>query len=237
MKKIVSVAAAILAVSMLSVTAFAAFTPSVEQKDAPTVVVPPNSEHKIDGKPAIVVKDETGKVVSADKVETLKITPVSSFKKKDTTAEETKPDSADETAATEETVATEPMTEEEIAVQESLEKTYTEILEAENLAVLVPELPDVMKELKVDTKVEDLVVQDLFNISLPEEMEKSLEIEGNTIDISFEMTIEEGKQLIVMVQTEDGEWVLISGDSIVVDEDGYVTDSFPCVGNVAFVIA
>lgn len=216
MKHIIRAVALVLMVAMLSVTAFAAFTPSVEQKAEPEVVAP-KTEHKVDGKPAVVVKDEKGEVISADLVETVKVTPVSNFKGEEAEEKE--------------------LTEEEVAVKESLEKTYTEIAEAKNLAEVAPKLPEVLKELKVETKVEELVVQDLFNITLPEELTKALEVEGNTIDLTFEMEVEEGKQLIVMVQSADGEWVIISGDAIVVDEDGTVTVSFPVVGNVAFIVA
>ena len=217
MKHYIRSAALVLMAAMLSVNAFAAekFTPSVEQKEAPAIVAP-KTEHKVNGKPAVVVKDEKGEVVNAQAVDAIKVTPVSSFKDKD---------------------AAKPQTEEEKVVAESLDKTYTEIVEAKSLDVLAPELPDVLKELKVDTKVEDLVVQDLINVSVPKEMEDILLVEGNTIDLTFEMEVEEGKELIVMVQTADGEWVVISGDAIVIDDDGTVTISFPVVGNVAFIVA
>ena len=227
MKHITRTAALVLMAAVLSVNICAdKFTPSVEQKEAPTIVAP-KTEHKVDGKPALVVKDKKGEVIAADKVETVKVTPVSSFKKK---AEDKK----DDTKTTE---PTEPLTKEEAAIQESLEKAYTEIVEAKSLDVIAPELPNVMKDLKIETKVEDLVVQDLINITLPEEMAKALEVEGNTIDMTFEMKIEEGKQLIVMVQGADGKWVVIAGDAIVVNDDGTVTIAFNVVGNVAFVIA
>lgn len=226
MKHIIRTVALTLIVSMLSVNAFAAekFTPSVEQKKAP-VVANQKNEQIVDGKPAIVVKNEKGEVQKADAPVVLKITPVSSVKK----AEDNKDDDATE--------ATETLTEEEEEIQESLEEAFEQIAGAESLEEIAPELPDVLKALKIETPVEELVVQDLVNISLPEEMTEALEEEGNTIDITFEMKVEEGKQLIVLVQNEDGEWIVISGDAIVVDDDGTVTISFPCVGNVAFIMA
>ena len=235
MKHITRIAALALAVSMLSVAAFAApnYTPSVEQKETPQIVAP-KTEHQVDGKPAIVVKDENGEVKAADAVDTVKITGLPTSKKDNVPAETLEDGS---TVPTEATEATEPLTEEEVAVQESLEKAYNQIAEAKDLSEVAPELPKVLEDLKVETPVEELVVQDLFNITLPEEMTKALEIEGNTIDISFQMEIEEGKQLIVMVQTADGQWVIVSGDAVVVNDDGTVTISFPCVGNVAFIVA
>ena len=207
MKHIVRICALVLVVCMMSVTAFAG-TPSPEQGGVPEVVVPQNPGNKPgapEEKPEIVVKNPSDDVVESDEPEVLVITPMNDI---------------------------ENLTPEQ---EEKMEKAYTQVSEAESLAEVAPELPEVLKELKVETPVEDLVIRDFFHIGVSEKLHKALEQEGNHIDITFKMDLETGEQLIVLVQNAEGEWIIISGDDIVV-EDGEVTVSFPCVGPVAFIV-
>ncbi len=163
------------------------------------------SPEVVDGKAELIVKGDDDKVVESDNYDCLVVTPLSKIK-----------DLAPE-------------------AKEQMEKAFTQISEAKSLAEVAPELTDVLKELKVETPVEDLVVRDLFHIAVSEKLAKALETEGNVLPVSFELELAEGEQLIVLVQNAEGEWLIVSGDAVVA-EDGFVTVDFPCVGPVAFIV-
>lgn len=162
---------------------------------------------EVDGKPAIVVKDKDGKVMESDDPEVLTITPMADAK-----------DQAPE-------------------VKKEMEDAYTEIAEAESLVAVAPALTDVMKDMEIETPAEDLVVRDIVKLDVSEKMAEALKEEGNTLDITFEMELEEGQKLIVMVKGPDGEWIVIPAENVVVNDDGTVTVGFTAVGVVAFVVA
>ena len=162
---------------------------------------------EVDGKPAVVVKDADGKIMAADDPEVVKVTPMS--KAKDQTPE----------------------------VKQKMEEAFTDIAEAKDLTVIAPELKDVMKEMKVETPVENLVVRDLINLEVSEALVEALKTEGNSLELSFEMELEEDQQLIVMVKGEDGKWVVIPAEDVTVNADGTVTVKFTVVGVIAFVVA
>ena len=205
MKHIIRTVALVLVVSMLSVVAFAGnMTPSVEQKPAPKPV-PPTTE--VDGKPAVVVKDENGNVMESDDPSVVEITPMA--------------DAKDQTPE----------------VKKEMEDAYTEIAEADSLVEVAPALTEVMKDMEIETPAEDLVVRDVIKLDVSEKLAESLKEEGNTLDITFEMELEEGQKLIVMVKGADGEWIVIPAENVVVNEDGTVTVGFTAVGVVAFVVA
>ncbi len=207
MKHIIRTVALVLVVSMLAVTAFAA-TPSVEQNGTPEVATP-SVEQKgglaVDAKAELVVTDAEGKTIESDDFASLVVTAMSDIKN----------------------LAPE--------VKEQMEKAFTQISEAKSLAEVAPKLADVLKELKVETPVEDLVVRDLFHVAVSEKLAKVLETEGNVLPVSFKLDLAEGEQLIVLVQNAEGEWLIVSGDAVVA-ENGLVTVSFPCVGPVAFIV-
>lgn len=222
MKHIIRTIALVLVVCMLSVTAFAAegATPSVEQQGKPDAVPSAEQQGKPDAVPSaeqkdgpevaskgeLTVVDADGKTVESDDFATLVVTAMA--------------DAKDLPAAD----------------KEKMEKAFTQISEAKSLADIAPELTEVLKELKVETPVEELVVRDLFHVAVSEKLAKALETEGSTLKVSFKVELEEGEHLIVMVQNAEGEWVVLSGDDVVV-EDGIATISFPCVGPVAFIFA
>lgn len=205
MKHIIRTVALVLAVSMLSVVAFAGnTTPSVEQKPAPSVVTPTT---EVDGKPAVVVTDKDGNVMEADDPEVVQVTPMAD-------AEDQDPE-----------------------VKKQMEEAYTEIAEAESLVEVAPALTEVMEEMEIETPAEDLVVRDVINLEVSDKLAEALKEEGNTLDMTFEMELEEGQSLIVMVKGPDGEWIVIPAENVVVNDDGTVTVGFTAVGVVAFVVA
>lgn len=205
MKHIIRMVALVLVVCLLSVNAFAA------EKATPSVEQQGGPQvvapkADADETPAIVVETADGEIIESDDPEVLKVTPLDDSKN-------LKPEQ-----------------------KEQMEKAYTQISEAESLAEIAPELPEVLKELKIETPAEELVVRDLVHVSISEKLEKALEAtEGNGLKVTFKMDLAEGETLIVLVQNEDGEWVIVYGDDIVI-EDGEVTVRLPHVGPVAFIV-
>ena len=160
MKKIVVILSAILLVVALAVPSFAAgFTPSVEQKGAPTVV----SATDADGNAFA-----DGEVI---------VTPVSAA------------DSADAAIA------------------------------------------DGLKEIGSEASVEDLVVRDLFDVSVT-----GAAAESGSVTVRFNLGLSQSATLIVLHNYEGSNWEIIPKDHVKQNADGTVDVTFDSFSPVAFVV-
>ena len=160
MKKIVVILSAILLVVALAVPSFAAsFTPSVEQKGAPTVV----SATDADGNAFA-----DGEVI---------VTPVSAA------------DSAD------------------AAIADGLKAAYEQIKAAATLTDIAPSIGDYLKEIGSEASVEDLVVRDLFDVSVT-----GAAAESSPITVRFNLGLSQSATLIVLHNYEGSNWEIIPVD-------------------------
>lgn len=154
MKKIVVILSAILLVVALAVPSFAAgFTPSVEQKGAPTVV----SATDADGNAFA-----DGEVI---------VTPVSAA------------DSAD------------------AAIADGLKAAYEQIKAAATLTDIAPSIGDYLKEIDSEASVEDLVVRDLFDVSVT-----GAAAESGSVTVRFNLGLSQSTTLIVLHNYEGSNW-------------------------------
>ena len=208
MKKVVSLIVAVVLCMMLAVPAFAAsvdFVPSITAKPAPGVT----GGSQTGSEPVIEIKDENGKVIYTAPLADLVVTPVSAVQSEDG----------------EYTISEE--------AAELLRQLYAQMSDPNfNLAEEVPELIAYLESLGLDAAlVKDMVITALFDITvLTDELKDYLAVEGNTVDLTFEVDIPDGHQVIVMVYV-DGKWQIVEG--VVVNADGTITCTFDQVGPVA----
>ena len=209
MRKVLSILTVLLICLSLAVPAFATdavYVPSITAKPAPELDL---STQEGTGEPMIQVKDENKEVVHVSPVESLVITPVADV-----------------------------MADEGVRISEEASETLKEAfetLDTKGAEVFeeVPELVQMVQE--ADIKVEDLVVMDLFDVSiLNEELEEYVNVEGNSIELTFAMNIPADQVVYVMVFKEN-KWQL--AQSAVNNGDGTVTCVFEHFCPVAILTA
>lgn len=104
--------------------------------------------------------------------------------------------------------------------------TY-ELLAAEDarLSELIPELNDVAKEaLGENATADDLVIRELFDVTaVCEDLIKLLEVDGNTITLTFKMVVPQEDFLTVMT-LNDGKWEFV--EDVKNNDDGTVSVKF-----------
>lgn len=207
MKKLaVFMLAMALAVST-SISAMAAgFTPSVQGKDAPDVVTKiVISEDGSLKKYSGQVVDKNGKVVKNVENKKIVITPVSKVKKAPK------------------------------AIKTELEKAYKQIKEAKSLKDLVPDIDKHLKSLSKTLKVENMVVRDLFDVTIDQETEKLLK-NGNSVQLTFKLDIKATDKVVCLYQDNDGKWKAIDKSRVKNNKDGTVTVNITESGPIAFVV-
>lgn len=125
-------------------------------------------------------------------------------------------------------------------VKEALEKADKQIKEVKDLKEMVPDIVDVLKEVNkvkgTDVKTEQLVVRDLFDVTLDEES-KAILAEGGEITIKFNVEVADDEVLIVLHNYEGDKWETIANDKVKVNADGTVEVTFTSLSPVAFVTA
>lgn len=208
MKKLALFLSVLLIAVTLAAPASAAvnFTPSVEQKPAPTV--DPITDSNGDQVSAIIQDQNGGEVhgVSIDSGELI-VTPISQ---------------ASQAAQ---------------AISEMLTKAYEQIQQADTIADLVPTIGDFLQSIgNTVTQVDDLVVRDVFDVSLTGTAAEYLAQEGNNITLRFDVDISPSATLIVLHNYEGSNWEIIPDDRVVQNADGTVDVTFDSLSPIAFVV-
>lgn len=117
-------------------------------------------------------------------------------------------------------------------VKKAVEEAQKSIVDAKSVAEAAPAVVEALKTVAPNVKASDLVVRDLFYVSLDKELD-----EGEEKTITFKAEgIKKDSVLIVMVFV-DGEWVVIDAENVKIIKDGRVKVTFDTVGPVAFVTA
>lgn len=207
MKKTIRVIALALCVVMLAVPVMAAENFTPSVTQKPAPETKPMTDSK-GNEVAGILKDAEGKEIEGVSAEEIAVTPVSEA---------------------------DTMSKEE---QETMEKAYNEIAESKDLTQVAPKLEDALKEINKDRKdeikAEDLVVRDLVHVSMTPGLLEKVQ-NGATVSVKFDLKLQKGETLIVM-QLIDGEWVVIYGDAIEIDEDGNAIVPLTAAGPVAFIV-
>lgn len=207
MKKLALFLSVLLIAVTLAAPASAAvnFTPSVEQKPAPTV--DPITDSNGDQVSAIIRDQNGGEVhgVSIDSGELI-VTPISQ---------------ASQAAQT---------------ISEMLTKAYEQIQQADTIADLVPTIGDFLQTIGSAAQVADLVVRDVFDVSLTGTAAEYLAQEGNNITLRFDVGVAPSATLIVLHNYEGSNWEIIPDDRVVQNADGTVDVTFDSLSPIAFVV-
>lgn len=197
------------AMTMMAATPASAvsFTPSVEQKEAPEVVtVTGDSGDDV----AAVIQDAQGETVSEVPYGELIVTPVS------------------QTSEADEDITT------------NLENAYTQITSVSSLLELSTDVEDVLYDYSLevgdDVTVDDLVVRDLFDVTVRGEYADHLAVDGHSIAIRFSLNLDPSAFLMVLHNYQGDEWEVIPNDRVTRYDNGDVSVAFYSLSPVAFVV-
>lgn len=237
MRKVISLLVAVVLCAVMAVPAFAAdveFVPSITAKPAPEIIGDSQSD-AVEGsgtdkveEPVIIVKDENEEVVYQAPVQHLVVTAVSQIQ--DDTAEVTISEEAVQTLQQ----AYEQLNDESFVLLTEVPELVEELqvkaeeqvraqLEAQGADAETIE--SAVAALKENTVLADTaVVTALFDVTvLTEELEEYLNVEGHTVDLTFEVDIPQGHTVVVMVYKHD-KWQTV--ENVAVNGDGTITCTF-----------
>jgi len=119
------------------------------------------------------------------------------------------------------------------SVSKQLTAAY-EQLKTTPLVSIAPALADAVKTYSPQMTVEDLVVRDLFDVSLDNSAKEQLAKNGNAIKIQFALNLPSDALLLVLHNTEGTTWELIADNKVVRNSDGSVTVEFDSLSPIAF---
>ena len=206
MKKFAMFLSVLLIAVTLAAPASAAvnFTPSVEQKPAPTVdTVTDSNGNEV----SAIIRDQDGNEVHGVASGDITVTPVSAL---------------DQAAAD---------------ISEMLSNAYEQIQQADTIADLVPTIGEFLQSIgNTVTQVADLVVRDVFDVSLTGTAAEYLAQEGNNITLRFDLGLAPSATLIVLHNYEGSNWEIIPDDRVVQNADGTVDVTFDSLSPIAFVV-
>lgn len=207
MKKLALFLSVLLIAVTLAAPASAAvnFTPSVEQKPAPTVDPITDSNGS---QVSAIIRDQNGEEVHGVSIDSgeLIVTPISQ---------------ASQAAQ---------------AISEMLTNAYEQIQQADTIADLVPTIGDFLQTIGSASQVADLVVRDVFDVSLTGTAAEYLAQEGNNITLRFDLGLAPSATLIVLHNYEGSNWEIIPDDRVVQNADGTVDVTFDSLSPIAFVV-
>lgn len=207
MKKLALFLSVLLIAVTLAAPASAAvnFTPSVEQKPAPSVdPITDSNGNEV----SAIIRDENGEEVHGVSIDSgeLIVTPISQ---------------ASQAAQ---------------AISEMLTNAYEQIQQADTIADLVPTIGEFLQTIGSASQVADLVVRDVFDVSLTGTAAEYLAQEGNNITLRFDVGVAPSATLIVLHNYEGSNWEVIPDDRVVQNADGTVDVTFDSLSPIAFVV-
>ena len=122
------------------------------------------------------------------------------------------------------------------AISEMLSNAYEQIQQANTIADLVPTIGDFLQTIGSAAQVADLVVRDVFDVSLTGTAAEYLAQEGNNITLRFDLGLAPSATLIVLHNYEGSNWEIIPDDRVVQNADGTVDVTFDSLSPIAFVV-
>lgn len=219
-KTIAFLTAGVLAAAMVTPVLASSFTPSVEQKEAPVIVVP-KDDSGIKVAVAIVEDGKIDNVVDPIPVEAVQVTAVSNLEKAPKAVQE-------EMTKAYESISTAGSLQK--AVPQLVEAVKEQVKVSQETAVAAGKAADSVKEVKV----ENLVVRDMVHIELKPEYLKQLD-EKQNVRLCFDLKLEKDAFLMVMVFV-DGEWVVVAPQNVRILPTGEAVVALNQLGPVAFIV-
>lgn len=121
-------------------------------------------------------------------------------------------------------------------IKNPLSQAYAQIQAARALTELAPSLEQILPSYDSEVSVADLVVRDVFDVSVSGTFADYLAVEGNTITIRFDLNLTPSALLLVLHNHSGSDWEIISKDRVVRNADGSVDVTFDSLSPVAFVV-
>lgn len=119
-------------------------------------------------------------------------------------------------------------------IREMLESSYAQLKAANSLSELSDQLDDVVHELYEDISVDDLVVRDLFDISVTGTYQEYLDVEGNTIWIRFDLLANSDELIAVLHNIEGTTWETLPNNHVIRNDDQTVDLVYDSLSPSAF---
>lgn len=154
---------------------------------------------------AAIIYDESGKEVVGVPFSNLVVTPISAI---DTLSPENK---------------------------EKVEAAYNQIKSADSLSDISPELESVIKDISPDLTLKDLVVRDVYDVSVIGDYAEYMNQNGNSISIHFDLSTDSDALISVLNNTDGTEWELIPDGMISRNDDSSVDVVLFKLGTLVFI--
>ena len=119
-------------------------------------------------------------------------------------------------------------------IREKLEAAYEQLQSVRTLTELSNDLETVIKEYSSDITVDDLVVRDLFDVTVLGTYAEYLSQEGNSITIRFKLTADADSLAAVLHNMEGTTWETVTNDRITRNSDYTADVVFYDLSPVAF---
>ncbi len=121
-------------------------------------------------------------------------------------------------------------------ISSRLGKAYYQIKQATSLEKIVPEITDLIEEIPEVSKVEDLVVRDLFDVYISDKYKEILAVAGNSMAITFKLGIAKNDTVVCLHNVGGENWKVIDMDNVINNGDGTVTVILNGDGPIAFAV-
>lgn len=118
----------------------------------------------------------------------------------------------------------------------ALDQAYQQINSVDTLDELTSDIIPALETMSSEITVADLVVRDLFDVTVRDENETYLNTAGNSITIRFALDLNPDALLMVLHNYSGSEWEVIQNDQVVRHENGDVSVTFNSLSPVAFVV-
>ena len=117
--------------------------------------------------------------------------------------------------------------------QVQLTNAYQQLADAADPVAVVPEVADLLSDFNAaegqEVAAEDLVVKDLFDVTVPDEIMEA----GATVAITFNVAVKENQFVVALHNYEDDKWEALPTTN---NGDGTVTAVFGSFSPVAIVV-
>ena len=120
-------------------------------------------------------------------------------------------------------------------VTAALTAAYAQIQEASSVADLIPDVDSVLQAAGSAYTAADLVVRDLFDVSIDDAARALLEA-GNSIQIGFHLGVSADDEVYCLHNYSGSEWELIDPSLVVNNGDGTVSVTFSSLSPIAFAV-
>ena len=119
-------------------------------------------------------------------------------------------------------------------VKAALESAYEQLQSVSSLAELSSDLESVIKEVSADLTLDDLVVRDLFDVTVTGAYAEYLSQDGASISIRFKLSADAESLAAVLHNVEGTTWETVSNDRITRNSDYTADVVFYSLSPVAF---